>query len=254
MNEKSIKPELHKKSKNINSKERENLILKYAYLVKYIAGRIATRVPKSVGFDELLSAGSLGLIDAIDKYDPEKNVTIKTYAEYRIKGAILDELRSMDWYSRSDRKKIHEIENASLAIESRTGKQAEDYEIAKELGIDIENYFKTLGDIHSAALLSLDEYIKNDPDTKQTFKDKILSKSNPDEVLEYREIKNILADTINKLSHKEKLVISLYYYEELTLKEIGNILDLTESRISQLHTKSILKLKARLKAYFQNEL
>ena len=138
----------------------------YAQLVKRIAGRMAVRIPSSVLFDELMSAGCVGLINAIDRFDPERDVNLKTYAEYRIKGAILDELRRMDWYSRSMRKKMQDIEKAVLSVESKKGRPAEDTEVAEELGLSLEEYQNTLSAIHGVALLSLDEYIKdedNDP-------------------------------------------------------------------------------------------
>ncbi|MBU1168197.1 MAG: FliA/WhiG family RNA polymerase sigma factor [Proteobacteria bacterium] len=235
-----------------SSKEREQMIAKYAYLVKYLAGRVASRIPSSVVFDELISAGSLGLIDAVDKYDPKKNVGLKTYAQYRIKGAILDELRSMDWYSRSMRKKIQSIEKAVHSVEARERRPASDMEIAEEMDQPLENYFKMLSDIHGAALLSLDDFIKNNDGSDQsssTFTDGMRSDDNPSETLIQSELKDILANAIRKLTDKEQMVISLYYYDELTLKEIGNVMELTESRICQIHTMALIKLKSKIKEY-----
>lgn len=233
-------------------KEREQMIAKYAYLVKYLAGRVASRIPSNVVFDELISAGSMGLIDAVDKYDPKKNVGLKTYAQYRIKGAILDELRSMDWYSRSMRKKIQSIEKAIHSVESRKKQPASDMEIAEEMDQPLENYFKMLSDIHGAALLNLDDYIKNHDGSDQsssTFSESIRSEDSPSDSLIQSELKDILANAIQKLTDKEQLVISLYYYDELTLKEIGNVLELTESRICQIHTMALIKLKSKVKEY-----
>jgi len=233
-------------------KERKDMIVAYAPLVKHIAGRMAMRIPSSVTYDELISAGCLGLIDAIDRYDPTREVDLKTYAAYRIKGAILDELRSMDWYSRSMRKKIQEIEKALLAVESRKGGPAEDWEIAEEIGIPLEEYYKLLSNIHGIALFSLDEYIKdedNDSLTKKSFQERVLSSDDPAENVFKGELKQYLAEAIRSLSEKEQLVISLYYYDDLTLKEIGHILELTESRICQIHTLALIKLKANLNSY-----
>ncbi len=241
------------KSRHFDSEERETTIVKYAYLVKHIAGRMATRLPASVLFDELVSAGCVGLIDAIDKYDPSRDVNLKTYAAYRIKGAILDELRSMDWYSRSMRKKIRDIEKAVFAVESRQGEIAEDDEVAKELGVDLEKYFKIMADIQGVALLSLDEYIRdqdNDASTRKTFQNRIRSKDDPSENVAKEELKKVVVDAIKNLSKKEQLVISLYYKDELTLKEVGNVLSLTESRICQIHTMALVKLKAKLSSYY----
>ncbi len=235
-----------------NPREREEMIVKYAYLVKQIAARMAARIPASVTFDELISAGCLGLIDAVDKYDSQKKVSLKTYAQYRIKGAILDELRRMDWYSRSMRKKIQEIEKAVTEVELREGRPANENEVAGFLGIDIEKYQKMLSEIHCAALLDLDACIKdNDGEslTRKTFQDQMRSDDDPSENLNREQMKTILAEAIRGLSEKEQIAVSLYYYEELTLKEIGQVLNLTESRICQIHTAALIKLKARLKGY-----
>jgi RNA polymerase sigma factor for flagellar operon FliA len=245
---------LGKKSKPISGfspEEREAMIVKYAYLVKYIAMRISARLPSNVIVDELISAGCLGLIDAVDKYDPAKDVSIKTYAQYRIKGAILDELRSMDWYSRSMRKKMQDIDAAVLAVEGREGRPAHENEVAAELGVDLEKYFKMLGDIHGAALLSLDSFISNGSDSsnKKTFQERLQGSSDPDRKIETKELQAIIAASIKKLSEKEQIVISLYYYDELTLKEIGKVLDLTESRVCQIHTLALIKMRSRLKEY-----
>ena len=232
--------------------ERERMIIKYAYLVKQIAGRMATRIPSSVTFDELISAGCLGLIDAVDKYDVNKNVSLKTYAQYRIKGAILDELRRMDWYSRSMRKKIQDIEKAVQKVESREGRPADESEVAEALDMDIEKYQKMLSNIHCAALLDLDACIKdNDGDslTRKTFQDQMRSSDDPAENFNRQQLKKVMAEAIRSLSEKEQIAVSLYYYEELTLKEIGKVLNLTESRICQIHTVALIKLKSHLKEY-----
>lgn len=242
------------KKKHFSQKEREEQIVKYAYLVKHIAGKMATRLPSSVLFDELVSAGCVGLIDAVDKFDPERDVNLKTYAAYRIKGSILDELRSMDWYSRSMRKKIRDIEKAVFTVESNKGGLADDNEIAEELGVELEKYHKTMAEIQATALLSLDEYLRdqeNDSYTKKTFQNRIRSKDDPSENIAREELKKIVAKAIQNLSKKEQLVISLYYHDELTLKEVGKVLGLTESRICQIHTMALIKLKAKLKAYHE---
>lgn len=243
----------HHENKSAFLKWRENSIVEYAYLVKHIASRFAMRLPTSVFFDELVSAGSLGLIDAVDKFDPEKHVSLKTYAQYRIRGAILDELRSMDTYSRSMRKKIQDITKAVKKIEDEKLRPAKDSEISTELGIELEQYYGMLGDIHGAAVLSLDEFIKtrkNDTDSKSTFQIGIKGDENPADQFDKEELKHTLAQTIKTLSQKEQMVVSLYYYEDLTLKEIGEVLSLTESRICQIHTSVLIKLKARLNDYF----
>ncbi len=231
---------------------RQESIVEYAYLVKYIASRFAMRLPSSVLFDELMSAGSLGLIDAVDKFDPGKHVSLKTYAQYRIKGAILDELRSMDTYSRSMRKKIQDISKATKIIEDAKGAPADDKEICKELGVDLETYQNMLTGIHGAAVLSLDEFIKtkkNDTYSQTRFQAGVKGEDNPADYFDRAELKHVLAETIKTLSEKEQIIISLYYFDELTLKEIGEVLSLTESRICQIHTAVLIKLKSRLESY-----
>lgn len=231
---------------------RQDSIVEYAYLVRHIAARFAMRLPSSVFFDELMSAGSLGLIDAVDKFDPSKHVSLKTYAQYRIKGAILDELRSMDTYSRSMRKKIQDINQAVKQIEDEKGSAAVETEVCAALGVDLTTYQKMLTDIHGAAVLSLDEFIrtqKNDTYSQTRFQAGVKAQDNPADHFDKAELKQVLAKTIETLSEKEQIVVSLYYYEELTLKEIGEVLSLTESRICQIHSAVLIKLKARLDDY-----
>ncbi len=231
---------------------RQESIVEYAYLVRHIASRFSMRLPSSVLFDELMSAGSLGLIDAVDKFDPGKHVSLKTYAQYRIKGAILDELRSMDTYSRSMRKKIQDITKATKKIEDEKGGPADDEEICEGLGVDLETYHNMLTDIHGAAVLSLDEFIKtkkNDTYSQTRFQAGVKGDTTPSDEFDRAELKHVLAETIKTLTEKEQIVVSLYYYEELTLKEIGEVLSLTESRICQIHTAVLIKLKARLETY-----
>lgn len=232
-------------------KERENQIVKYAYLVKQIAHRISMRLPSSVRQDELISAGCLGLIDAVDKFNPNKDVSLKTYAQYRIRGAILDELRSMDWYSRSMRKRIHDIEKAIFAFESRETRPAEDEDIAAELGVSINEYHEMLFEIHGASILSLDTFLKNEENTesKKTFQDNLQGDDDPSENIGREELKKGVAKAISMLSKKEQIVVSLYYYDELTLKEIGKVMDLTESRICQIHSGALIKLRTRLAGF-----
>jgi len=246
---------MKKRSENKADKHqwREKSIVEYAYLVKHIAARFAMRLPSSVFFDELVSAGSLGLIDAVDKFDASKHVSLKTYAQYRIKGAILDELRSMDPYSRSMRKKIQDITRAVKAIEDRRGASATDEEICGELGVSLESYYDMLTHIHRASVLSLDDFIKtkkNDSQSRTSFQTGIKGSDNPVDCFDRKELGAILAQTIKTLTAKEQMVVSLYYYDELTLKEIGEVLSLTESRICQIHTAVLVKLKVRLKDYF----
>jgi RNA polymerase sigma factor FliA len=231
---------------------RQKTIVEHAFLVKHIAARFAVRLPASVMFDELVSAGSLGLIDAVDKFDPSRHVSLKTYARYRIKGAILDELRSRDTYSRSMRKKIQDISRAVKEIEDKKGASATDQEVADALQVDLGTYQDMLTDIHGAAVLSMDDFIKtkkNETCSQTRFQSGLKEKDTPADHFDRAELTRVLARTIESLSKKEQMVVSLYYYDELTLKEIGEVLSLTESRICQIHTAVLVKLRARLQNY-----
>ncbi|MBW1700399.1 MAG: FliA/WhiG family RNA polymerase sigma factor [Deltaproteobacteria bacterium] len=252
MARRAAKKAAQRRCKSFSRKQREAMIVSYAPLVKHIAGRMAMRIPSSITFDELISAGCLGLIDAIDRYDPSREVDLKTYAAYRIKGAILDELRNMDWYSRSMRKKIQEIERALISVEARKGRPAEDCEVAEEIGLSLEDYYKLLSNIHGIGLFSLDEYIKdedNDSLSKKSFQERILSDDDPVENVVKGELRQHLIAAIKTLSEKEQMVISLYYFDDLTLKEIGHVMNLTESRICQIHTLALIRLRSKLKSY-----
>lgn len=231
---------------------RESFIKQYAPLVKYVAGKVAANMPASVEFDDLVGFGVFGLIDAIDKFDPDKNVKFKTYAVTRMRGAIFDELRSLDWVPRSVRQKTKEIEEAILQTEAKLGRPASDQEVAKTLGMTDEEYSKTMLKISSTSVLSLNDiWYTADETESMTIGDSIESPASlsPDSIIEKDEIRRVVIAAIQDLPENEKKVLVLYYYEELTLKEIGKVLDVTESRISQIHTKAILKLRAKLTHY-----
>lgn len=237
-----------------NERERSAVILEYAPLVKLLANRLAMRLPPSVSLDDLTSAGILGLLDAIDRFDPSRDVQFKTYAEFRIRGAMLDELRSLDWVARSTRKKIHDMEKAIVAVEERLGRPADDLEIAEEMNIDLNAYHNILSMAKGIELLDLDGYVKSDKDnseSKRSFRSLIQGDDDPGDHVMASELRHVVADAIKTLSEKEQMVVSLYYYDELTLKEIGEVIGLTESRISQIHTKAIVKLRARLRLYYE---
>ena len=226
---------------------KDNLIMKYASFVKYVAGRVAVNLPSNVEFDDLVSYGILGLIDAIDKYDPERKVKFKTYAKTRIRGAIFDELRILDWTPRSIRQKARKLEKAYAKLEGKLGRDATDEEIAEFLKIDIAELHKLFDETKKSLLLSLDEIFYDDEEGSSRFDFVENPKSdNPQLKIEEAEAKKILADAIGKLSDRERMVVTLYYYEDLTSKEIGKILGVSDSRISQLHTKAILRLRGRL--------
>ena len=218
-------------------------------LVKYVAGKVAVGMPNSIEFDDLVGFGQFGLLDAINKYDPAKGVKFKTYAVTRIRGAIFDELRQIDWVPRSVRQKSREIEDAIVSLESRLGRTASDSEIAKELKMTEDEYHRTVMKVSGTSILSLNEvWYSGDDNDSMSIGDSIESPSsmNPDVIAEREEIRKVIIQAINELPEKEKMVIVLYYHEDLTFKEIGEVLEVSESRISQLHTKANLRLRAKL--------
>ena len=235
----------------MSPEEREALILEHTPLIRYVAGRIAMRLPSHVVLDDLMSAGVLGLIDAVDKFDPAKKVKFKTYAEFRIRGAILDELRAMDWVPRSVRRKSTNLEGVYNRLQNRLGRPAADEEVAQELGVSLEEFYKLLDEVRGVNLLSLDD--SESPlaklDSEQILKAMGRQEEGEDPLvlLGLAELRNQVAKAIEGLPEKEMLVVSLYYYDELTMREIGEVLGYTESRISQMHTKAILRLRARLR-------
>jgi RNA polymerase sigma factor for flagellar operon FliA len=229
---------------------RNRLILTYAPLVKYVAGRLGSGLPAHVDEADLASYGLLGLIGAIERYDPQRDVKFETYAIARIKGAIIDELRAMDWVPRSVRSRAREIERAMAALEARLGRAPTDEEIAGKLGISEDELNESLGDIARSSIAALDELwtVSGSGGDQIALIDTIEDENAPDPQgsLSQTELKEAMADAIARLPEREKLVVTLYYYEELTLREIGEVLGVTESRVSQLHTKAVLRLKARL--------
>jgi RNA polymerase sigma factor for flagellar operon FliA len=234
---------------NRNPKIRESFIKQYAPLVKYVAGKVAVGMPHNVEFDDLVGFGFFGLLDAIDRFDPDKNVKFKTYAVPRIKGAIFDELRSIDWVPRSVRQKTKEVEETIGALEAQLGRSATDQEIAGALGMDENEFLKTMMRISSTSILSLnDVWFSGDENDKVSIGDSIESPTslNPDVIVEKDEIRQVIINSIGELPDKEKKILVLYYYEDMTLKEIGQVMGITESRVSQLHTKAILRLRSKL--------
>ncbi|MCK4540610.1 MAG: RNA polymerase sigma factor WhiG [Spirochaetales bacterium] len=228
---------------------RDIFVKQYAPLVKYVAGKVAMGMPHNVEFDDLVGFGVFGLFDAISKFDPDKHVKFKTYAVTRIRGAIFDELRSIDWVPRSVRQKSREIEDAVHRLESSLGRSASDLEISKELGLTIAEFQKVMLKVSGTSILSLnDVWYTGEDNDRVSIVESIESPQslNPDIIVEKDEIKRVIVQAITELPEKEKKVLVLYYYEDLTLKEIGKVLDVTESRISQLHTKAIMRLRAKL--------
>jgi len=227
---------------------RDEIITEYSYLIKYVAGRLSIYFGSNVEYEDLVSYGVFGLLDAIDKFDPKKGVKFETYASLRIRGAILDSIRSMDWAPRSLRQKQKELEQAYLEIESEKGKIATDEEVAKKLGISLKEYYKLLNEVNTTNMVSLEEFLEQNYEINTSANNQQLE-NQPDMRVEFNELRELLAESIDKLPEKERTVITLYYYEDLTLKEISKIMNVSESRISQLHTKALLRLRGRLSVY-----
>lgn len=244
---------LRKYSKNdgkwIDPKDKGRLIQEYAPLIKFIAQKIASRLPANIELDDLISSGTIGLMDAIDKYDPSRDNKFKTYAEFRIRGAILDELRSQDWVPRSIRDKAKVIDRTIVQLESSLGRTPNDEEVAQTLQISLEEYHDLIHQVRPVSLLSIDE--------SQTFsttdKKSILNilegtrLHNPHNQLNIKWVKDLVAQAIEELPERQRLVLSLYYFEDLNLKEIGKVLRVTESRVSQLHAQAVARLRNRLR-------
>lgn len=227
---------------------REKLILEYAPLVKLVAGRLSMYLGYNVEYDDLVSYGIFGLIDAIDKFDNMKAVKFETYASLRIRGAILDQIRKMDWIPRTIRQKQKKIDTVMKEIEASTGRAATDEEIAKGLGISDDDYLSWQSQMKITNVVSLNEFMESGSEipAEQTGQQRFDS---PEEVIEKEELKKVLQQALELLTEKEKKVILLYYYEDLTLKEISNVLEVSESRISQLHTRALQKMKGKMGNY-----
>jgi RNA polymerase sigma factor for flagellar operon FliA len=227
---------------------REGLILHYSSLVKFVAGRVAVGLPRNVEQADLVSYGIFGLIDAIDKFEPERGFKFETYAINRIKGAILDELRALDWVPRSVRAKAREIERANTELEHNLQRSASEEELATHMGIPLEELQDALAEISQLGMVALDDLLRAGDRDSAAVGDIIPDPrgTNPEAAFQIEEMKRVLADIINRLPDRERLVLTLYYYEGLTLSEIGQVLGVTESRVCQIHTKSVMSLRNRL--------
>ncbi len=229
---------------------RETIILKYAPLVKYVAGRVAIGLPSNVEFDDLVSFGVFGLMDAIEKFDLSRGIKFETYAIARIRGAILDGLRSNDWVPRSVRQKARELERVCAELENRLGRSATDQEISDAMNVSIQEFYQLLSEVSCTTLSSLDELwmVHSNEDDSVRVLDLVKNNESEDPLhqVEIEEVKETLANAIESLPERERMVIALYYYEGLTLKEIGEIMEISESRVSQIHTKAIFRLRGRL--------
>ena len=226
---------------------RDQLITEYLPYVKRIVHRIAVHLPSTIDIDDLMNVGVIGLIQAVDRYDPSRDNKFMTYAVFRIKGAVLSELRSRDFLSRSNRRKIRDLENACLKLEQKLGREVDDDEVAQELGIAVEQVYRTK-QMSSISFISFEELGFSSRDEKEKLLSYLIDNDeNALTLTRLKELKDAVARSIEQLPEKEKLVISLYYLEELTMKETGKVLNITESRVSQIHSQAILRLRAKLK-------
>jgi RNA polymerase sigma factor for flagellar operon FliA len=232
----------------VDKSKRDKLIMEYAPLVKNIVGRMAFKLPIDVADrEDLINVGIMGLMEALDKFDQNRNVQFETYARFRIRGAILDELRSRDWVPRSIRHKDSKLEKALDSLKKILGRPPDEHEVAAHLGITLEAYFKLLDDTKSIPIVSQED-LTPDYILSHSVSDvmEAVDRGNPLNLIAGEELKNHLKKVIDDLPVKEKMVISLYYYDEMTMKEIGKILDLTESRVCQLHTQAVLRLRSTM--------
>ena len=241
----------------ITTENREEVIKRYSPMIKYVANRIAMRLPPHIEVDDLISVGVLGLMDAISKYDSSRGAKFKTYAEFRVRGAILDELRAMDWVPRSIRQKASKVDKVVQGLQAKLSRVPEDEEVAKEMGISLDQFHDTLNETKSIPIFSLEDLgIAKESGEQQSLLDCLAGKADADPQTQIRliELKEIIAKAIDALPEKERLMVSLYYYEELTMKEIGAVLEITESRVSQIHSKAVYRLRTKLKAIIAEEL
>lgn len=225
---------------------RQRLIIHYSPLVKFVAGRVGVGLPRNVDHADLVSYGIFGLIDAIDKFEPERGFKFETYAINRIKGAILDELRALDWVPRSVRSRAREIERSVVELEHRLQRPPSDDELAKHMGVPVEDLLDNLAEISTLGLVALDEVLG--PESSSSLGDMVADPGglSPEAAFQKEETRRILADAINRLPDRERLVLTLYYFEGLTLAEIGDVLGVTESRVCQIHAKSVMSLRNRM--------
>jgi RNA polymerase sigma factor for flagellar operon FliA len=229
---------------------RERLVIAYSPLVKYVAGRMASGLPAHVEEADLISYGLVGLINAIERFEVEREIKFETYAITRIKGSIIDELRSLDWVPRSVRARARDIERANAKLEHQLQRAPSDEEMAAELKMGVEEFQDALVQISNSTIAALDELwsVSDSSGDAVSLLDTLTDESAPDPaaVMDQTDLKDRVADAIARLPEREKLVVALYYYENLTLREIGEVLGVTESRVSQLHTKAVLRLRGRL--------
>jgi RNA polymerase sigma factor FliA len=239
--------------KKVAVKEKDKLVVEYTPLIRFIAQKIAVRLPANIEIDDLISSGVIGLMDAIDKYDPTRDNKFKTYAEFRIRGAILDELRAQDWVPRSIRDKAKILDKTVSSLENELGREATDEEVASAMNMSVDEFHDLVNQVKPVSLLSIDEAQTSQTGDKKSILN-ILEGSkhhNPFNQLNSKTIKDIVSTAIEELPERQRLVLSLYYYEDLNLKEIGKVLRVTESRVSQLHAQAVSRLRNKLTTYLE---
>lgn len=239
-------------AKLVDGLTKEEIVVKYASLVKYLAQKLALRLPANIELDDLISAGVMGLMDAVDKYDETRENKFKTYAEFRIRGAMLDELRAQDWVPRSVREKAKQLERVFSRLEQKLGRQATEEEVREDMRLTHEEFQDLLYEVRSISLLNFDDLSSLTKADKKSMVGLVENGKIPNPFAEISKsnVKGLVEKAIKDLPEKQRLVLALYYYEDLNLKEIGDILEVTESRVSQLHTQAILRLRSRLKNKF----
>jgi len=230
--------------------ERELLIQEFIPKIKYLASRLSATLPTGLTMDDLISAGVLGFMDALDKYDASRNARLTTYAEFRIKGAMLDEIRSMQWGSRGMKKKISDVKNAYAELDKRLGRHAEEEEVARYLGLTLEEFHKQMSEAGMAVLLNFEDLLP-EGDNEMDIMECIPGTDNSDPLtdMNFSDLKRVLGREIDSLPEKERLVMTLYYYEEMTMKEIGQVLGLTESRVCQLNAQALMRLRGKMQDF-----
>lgn len=232
--------------------QREATLREYAPIVKNIAGRMALRLPPNVEVDDLVSAGTLGLIDALDKFDASKGITFRAYSEFRIRGAMLDELRAQDWISRSLRKKYKRVEATFSRLEQEHGRAPTDEEMTEALGLTLSDYHDFMGRMGSISFISVDEIADTSPNQSTKLVSTLYledDSADPHAAAELRWASEVLGEAIDQLPENERMVLHMYYYEDLNMKEIGEVMGISESRISQIHSKAILRMKTKMRRH-----
>ena len=239
----------------VSPEQKDKLILEYAPLIKFIAQKIAVRLPSNIELDDLISSGVIGLMDAIDKYDSTRDNKFKTYAEFRIRGAILDELRAQDWVPRSVRDKAKLLDRTMIELEASLGRSPQDEEIAEKLNMSMDEFYDLINQVRPVSVLSIDEAATFSSVDKKSILNLLeaTKMNNPFTQLNMKSIKDIVTKAIEELPERQRLVLSLYYYEDLNLKEIGKVLRVTESRVSQLHAQAVSRLRAKLAQTFEDQ-